>query len=451
MGNIKTSSPDSTQQYSQTFDLSKVDLYTENLAHVGDRLGCTAAEDIYNEFGVLLIAKGIAISPKTVERLTGHRLKDPLDQVAQLAFRLSSRSLFSALNERIENVSLLSQISQAVELQSLIRHLCMKRELPSTPMQKLSVMAFGFPALYERTLIGCILAVAIGKVLEWDSMKLEQLFYAALFRDLGLLHLATVGDASVPQYSPTTLWHSLQSAAILREDNFFDNEVINLVRCHHERPDGTGYPLGTFGAQVSPSAWCLSFCDQIVGMKEREHLYLLLTPFLKVNSIGPGGEIANGLLKLCMMSEQDGSKVSIAGDRTEFCNKLMGRTLEINQIYALLIVLQVSLQNMLETDLERTIADIIQSNLSLIRTSGLDNTEIIEMLVGENTQFQKADRELLEFDLIQVEFLWRVKRFLLMTETWIKGKPKISSDIVELVRTISQIWQTCEKESLNLA
>jgi HD-GYP domain-containing protein (c-di-GMP phosphodiesterase class II) len=41
----------------------------------------------------------------------------------------------------------------------------------------------------------------------------------------------------------------------------FLSEARNIVRHHHERLDGTGYPDGLTGKQLTTAVWVVSLCD----------------------------------------------------------------------------------------------------------------------------------------------------------------------------------------------
>lgn len=45
--------------------------------------------------------------------------------------------------------------------------------------------------------------------------------------------------------------------------------VAEVVRCHHERYDGKGYPYGLTGPQIPLEARIISVCDSIDAMKSR--------------------------------------------------------------------------------------------------------------------------------------------------------------------------------------
>src|SRR5690606_22419106 len=142
---------------------------------------------------------------------------------------------FDALARLLERDADLATFGAVHQLPELARHVCLRRELPLAPMQKLTVMAQRLPQLFQRTLGGTLL---VARTLGWSGAALDDLFAAALFGDIGLLHLASVSDdaVTVPQYSPETLHHGATSAAILEFESGFSATVIAAVADHHERP-----------------------------------------------------------------------------------------------------------------------------------------------------------------------------------------------------------------------
>lgn len=95
---------------------------------------------------------------------------------------------------------------------------------------------------------------------------------AALLHDVGKLHI----DASILQ-KPTTLneqeWaimrtHPTLGRLILKNEGIADSVVLDVAQNHHERLDGTGYPTGLRGKQVSEVVRLITLCDVYAAMTE---------------------------------------------------------------------------------------------------------------------------------------------------------------------------------------
>jgi putative nucleotidyltransferase with HDIG domain len=112
-------------------------------------------------------------------------------------------------------------------------------------------------------------ALIIGRVMGMSSRNLEMLEYAALLHDIG--KIAIQNDVLL-KVGPLTEeeWQSLRShpniGADIVEQLKFLKEAADIIRSHHERPDGTGYPRGLKGKSVPLGARILNVVDAFDAM-----------------------------------------------------------------------------------------------------------------------------------------------------------------------------------------
>ena len=112
-------------------------------------------------------------------------------------------------------------------------------------------------------------AEAIGTRLGLPSDRLEDLKIAALLHDIGKIGIADgvllkPGRLTAEEYD----WmktHTLIGAKILAMADF-SPRVVEAVLFHHERFDGTGYPLGLRGDQIPVEARILAGADALESM-----------------------------------------------------------------------------------------------------------------------------------------------------------------------------------------
>lgn len=112
------------------------------------------------------------------------------------------------------------------------------------------------------------LAVTVGRYLDLDQESLEKLSLAALFHDIGKI---AVPDAILHKPAPLTAeeWeimrqHPVLAERILRHVPFLA-DLIPIIRHHHERYDGTGYPDGV-AISEEPLAAIVSIADAYQAM-----------------------------------------------------------------------------------------------------------------------------------------------------------------------------------------
>lgn len=106
-------------------------------------------------------------------------------------------------------------------------------------------------ALYAllHSLHAATVAVVLGRQLDWSTEQKQHLVLGALTMNVSILELQAQMAA---QQDPPTMRqrqiiraHPESSAAMLQTAGVVDAEWLAMVREHHERPDGTGYPTGS--------------------------------------------------------------------------------------------------------------------------------------------------------------------------------------------------------------
>lgn len=112
-------------------------------------------------------------------------------------------------------------------------------------------------------------AMEVGKALELSSEELETLRIGGIFHDIGkigtaddiLLKNDKLSDAELKEIQK----HPLKGARILSAVSMF-KDVVPVVKCHHERIDGTGYPEGLSGESIPLLARIISVADAFDAM-----------------------------------------------------------------------------------------------------------------------------------------------------------------------------------------
>jgi diguanylate cyclase (GGDEF)-like protein/putative nucleotidyltransferase with HDIG domain len=109
-----------------------------------------------------------------------------------------------------------------------------------------------------------VYAVAIGKDMGLSAPDLEALRAAALLHDIGKLaipeHIISKPGRLTPEEFEKMKIHPVVGAEILERVSF-PYPVVPLVRAHHERWDGSGYPDGLKGEEIPLGARILAAVD----------------------------------------------------------------------------------------------------------------------------------------------------------------------------------------------
>ena len=113
------------------------------------------------------------------------------------------------------------------------------------------------------------LAGAIAADLGWDEPRIAALRTAALLHDLGKMVVPAEILSKPGRLNDTEFQLIRQHAAAGSEilaDIDFGADVADVVRHHHERLDGSGYPDGLSDEQITPEARVLAVADVVEAM-----------------------------------------------------------------------------------------------------------------------------------------------------------------------------------------
>jgi len=109
-----------------------------------------------------------------------------------------------------------------------------------------------------------VYAVEVAKELKVDREGMEALQAAALLHDIGKLaipeHIISKPGRLTPEEFEKMKIHPLVGAEILERVRF-PYPVVPIVRAHHEKFDGTGYPMGLRGTEIPIGARILAAVD----------------------------------------------------------------------------------------------------------------------------------------------------------------------------------------------
>lgn len=114
----------------------------------------------------------------------------------------------------------------------------------------------------------CHIASGIAEVMHLEAVQIEQLRQAALLHDVGKIDIA---DAVLlkPGALSRDEFQLMRQHTVLGErmlQGYVDQAVTDVVRAHHERWDGSGYPDGLAGEAIPLPARILAVADSFDAM-----------------------------------------------------------------------------------------------------------------------------------------------------------------------------------------
>lgn len=295
---VATTPPDEAR-----YDPLAVGAYAEHLSDINKTNQVVAGQDIFNSQGMLLIKKGQPISEEMVQRIVQFKLMRPLETSIEIENSLTAAKLLAAIEQ-----SLLDQSTRDVfqTVREEIADCC--RFVFQYPLlgQKLTVLALQMPQEYAKALTVAWTCFTIGKRMRLPKEECAHLFIAGLMHDIGMLHIpreivAKEGGLT-PQEWRAIKSHTIIGQKILQQVEGLPAAIATAVLEHHEMSDGTGYPVGKFGAELSLAGQIVGILDSVFAiyfnkLAPRQLGTRFVAPILQINSSSYRADVYSIVIK----------------------------------------------------------------------------------------------------------------------------------------------------------
>lgn len=249
-------------------------VYVGHVTELGETRAVVATEDIHNQQGAKVVAKGARIDRSSFERLVRHKLLRPIDHSVEVEDGVHVGTLVKAARHLIESEPQVQlMLGMLRDPEAPIRALGRVR-LEAPFAIKLTVARERLPAMFTHSLKVAIGAAIFGQILRLDAEDLGALATAGLFHDLGELHIDPVvfdrGHVLTHEERRQLYAHPAIGYAMLAPFPAYHPRVSRAVLEHHERADGGGYPNGVRGEALSLLGRLLALSEVAAGVCDRK-------------------------------------------------------------------------------------------------------------------------------------------------------------------------------------
>lgn len=135
---------------------------------------------------------------------------------------------------------------------------------------------------YEHALSSAIWAVALGREVGFSRQDLRSLAMGGMLMDVGKLRVAPeLLQAKRPLTAKESAYmqdHVAHGLKIIEESGIINPDVINMVAHHHERYNGSGYPLGTKGDMIPAVARIAGIIDTYGALTSNREYAAAISP-----------------------------------------------------------------------------------------------------------------------------------------------------------------------------
>ncbi|MBU3564252.1 HD domain-containing phosphohydrolase [Polynucleobacter sp. Tro8-14-1] len=113
------------------------------------------------------------------------------------------------------------------------------------------------------------IAMAIGRQLGWDNERIQAIYMAAMVHDIGKMAVPSeilTKPSRLTDLEMQMVQGHVEAGYQILKDIPFPWPIADMVRQHHERLDGSGYPMGLKDKQISQEGRVLAVADTIEAM-----------------------------------------------------------------------------------------------------------------------------------------------------------------------------------------
>lgn len=397
------------------------DHYLRHVTELGDSRPVLTNQAIYAHKNIKLVDQGIRIDSGLYERLVVHKLTVRIDDCLSLEDGVTQQALCDYARNLIETCDCFGHFRDDPYLME-----CMLKAFYAVPLLpplafKLSVLRERSPDIFDHSVRIALVSLYLAIKSNFSSTELANIAAAALFHDIGVLHVDPV--MLDPRRKLTNLerrhlyTHPITAYLILREYSQYHPEISTSVFQHHERMDGSGYPRGLRGSEISFGAQILMLAEVANVFFENEGSHASagrLAMMLKLNPHKLNWELSNHLIDLLAHTasqEGSGSARAVAGSdagEVEGIIDALGRQMAIFQDWTALYAELASHPSYPENPLLQLVSERVGELLRAAQAAGIDADILCELSIVAS---EEADvRE--ELRILARELGWQLKEII---------------------------------------
>ncbi len=261
------------------------------------KAGMITSEDIVFN-GTVLVGKGIKLTEQMLDKLKSLYAFDKIeilsnDKVSKeaIAVEEAKNTLKNVANsvEYIFTNSTSLKATSTNEINDYAKKLLSQVKVNNNMIKSIILSGSGEDSIYMHSVNVAVLSYLLGKWANMPESKLHSLIYASLLHDFGKTKIdkkiinkptkLTKAEYEVVQNHPILAYNDIKDIP------FISQSVLYGVLMHHERCDGSGYPLGLTGDQIHEFAKIIAITDTFDAINSNRCYKKKKTPLQSLKTI----------------------------------------------------------------------------------------------------------------------------------------------------------------------
>lgn len=240
--------------------------------------GMKVAKWIHNEYGAIIVARDTILDAHIIHKLKNLDISRIMiyDETDNVIITNSFDAFKAQYNENVEVIKeILHDISSGKsvdinKIEAITDSIIIRINENSDIVRCINQMRTADEYTYTHSVNVALLCMLIGKWMKMDIDKIRMLVQAGLLHDIGKSMINTEilnkpGLLTEQEYEEIKK-HALYGYRIIEKMPGIDKEVGVGVLMHHEREDGSGYPMGLLSEQIHEYAKIIAVADTYDAM-----------------------------------------------------------------------------------------------------------------------------------------------------------------------------------------
>jgi HD-GYP domain-containing protein (c-di-GMP phosphodiesterase class II) len=218
--------------------------------------GVVLGKDLYSYDSKLLLPKGTIVSREHLDSLHMRNIDDVfiMDTEAVAKSGRQFEDVYSDSLNVVRSFMLEAKLGKPLEFEDIsdITDLLLEQVFEASDLfRQMRLMKEKDDYLFTHSVNVALLCILMGRWLKCDYETLKELGEAGLLHDIGKIFIddsvlnkpGKLTDAEFEEVKK----HTLQGYNLLTQYEWISSSIANAALMHHERADGSGYPMGSKG------------------------------------------------------------------------------------------------------------------------------------------------------------------------------------------------------------
>lgn len=255
--------------------------------------GMVLAKSIYVN-GVVLLQKGIELNEKLIKAIENIIMIGDVDIYLEESQYIdeSNPIIMKKFYKYIEIDKCLDEMAKQLksilkkndfeidELKDKINELL---ESNTSPLRNIIIRGSEKDSIYRHSINVAVLGGILGKWMGFDKKNIDNIIYAGVLCNLGKITIDKriinkKGKLTIKEYGEIKNY-PVRGYNILRYNTSIEKPILNAILMHHEREDGSGYPLGIKGDLIDPIAKIITIADVFDAINSKRYYRRSKYPF----------------------------------------------------------------------------------------------------------------------------------------------------------------------------